>query len=181
MPVELAQYPRAAAYLAQFKDKLQARKYVIEAGRRWYEIWVPQQPSTWAGPKVVLRDIAADPVFWLDTAGTIVNGDCYWIEPRPDVSEEVLWLMLAVGNSSFATAFYDALFNNRLYASRRRFMTQYVEHFPLPSSDDSMSRSIVAAAREAYDLDDDDNLADAKDELDALVWQVFGLTKEVSR
>ena len=38
-------------------------------------------------------------------------------------------LLLAVANSSFITKFYDIAFHNKLYAGRRRFMTQYVKKF----------------------------------------------------
>jgi hypothetical protein len=179
--IDITKYPRTSAYLAQFKEKLTSRRYVIEAGRRWYEIWVPQDPSSWPRPKVVLRDIAEDPVFWLDEEGTVVNGDCYWIEPRPGVSDDTLWLLLAVGNSSFATAFYDHAFNNRLYSSRRRFMTQYVEHFPIPNPQSSISQAIVAAARQAYHVTPSADADRLRGDLDALVWEAFGLAKEVSR
>ncbi|HEV3006796.1 MAG TPA: N-6 DNA methylase, partial [Pirellulales bacterium] len=32
-------------YLLKNKDKLSSRAYVVDAGRAWYEIWVPQDPS----------------------------------------------------------------------------------------------------------------------------------------
>ena len=70
----------------------------------------------------------------MDLDGTIVNGDCYWLAATDDKTTVLLWLALAVGNSSFIEAFYDRRFNNKLYAGRRRFITQYVEHFPIPGS-----------------------------------------------
>ena len=50
-PVDLAEYPRAAAYLQSNHARLASREYVMAGGRRWYEIWVPQRASLWARPK----------------------------------------------------------------------------------------------------------------------------------
>ena len=38
-------------------------------------------------------------------------------------------------------------FNNKLYAGRRRFITQYVEQFPLPDPDREESKTIIALAK----------------------------------
>lgn len=73
--VDLSRYPRAAAYLEQHRDVLEARSYVIAAGRRWYELWVPQDPAAWRSPKLVFPDISEKPVFWMDTDGGVVSGE----------------------------------------------------------------------------------------------------------
>ena len=65
-------------------------------------------------------------------------------------NEDLLWLALAVGNSQFALEFYDHRFNNRLYASRRRFITQYVSEFPIPDPALALSKEIVALAKQVY-------------------------------
>ncbi|MGB2987996.1 MAG: N-6 DNA methylase, partial [Phycisphaerae bacterium] len=52
-PVDLDRYPRAKAYLGSHRERLEKRKYVLDAGRHWYEIWVPQNPDAWAAPKIV--------------------------------------------------------------------------------------------------------------------------------
>ncbi len=136
--IDLAVYPRAAAYLEMHRDRLEGRRYVRDAGRHWYEIWVPQGPAGWASPKIVFPDIAEHPRAFLDETGAVVNGDCYWIAPHPNTADNTntpsprLLLALAVLNSSLATAYYDALYHNKLYAGRRRFITQYVATFPLP-------------------------------------------------
>jgi hypothetical protein len=141
--INLDDYPRTAAYLAKHRPQLESRSYVLEAGRNWYEIWVPQDPASWQYPKLVFRDISEDPVFWLDLDGTIVNGDCYWLLPRDRFNTDVLWLASAVANSRFIEEFYDHSFHNKLYAGRRRFMTQYVERFPLPAPDKPESRRAI--------------------------------------
>ena len=131
--VNLAMYPRSAAYLESQRDTLEGRTYLKTSNRQWFEIWVPQNPTAWGLTKLVFRDIAHDPVFWIDLSGAVVNGDCYWLTPERPTELDLLWLAAAVGNSSFIRRFYDYRFQNKLYAGRRRFMTQYVEQFPLPN------------------------------------------------
>jgi hypothetical protein len=178
--IKLDEFPKARAYLERHRDRLSSRRYVIEGGRQWYEIWVPQHPGDWPKPKIVFPDISEGPRFFLDEAGSIVNGDCYWITPAPGQDARWLPLMLAVANSSLILKYYDAVFGNKLYAGRRRFITQYVQRFPLPRLDHPAAGPIVnlvlqltrpgpvSADRPAIG-----------ERINALVWEAFGLTKEV--
>lgn len=181
-PSDLATYPKASAYLEQHRATLEARTYVIESGRQWYELWVPQDPARWDAPKLVFRDISEQPTFWLDLEGSIVNGDCYWLTSDNPKDTELLWLAAAVANSAFIEAFYDHSFNNKLYAGRRRFITQYVERFPLPDPSLPLSRTIVALAKEVYESIGTSHADSLAARLDELVWEVFGVqTKEACR
>lgn len=180
--VNLDRYPRACAYLEKHRATLEERKYVLEAGRQWYEIWVPQDPESWAAPKLVFRDISEKPTFWIDTEGGIVNGDCYWLTCERAESEHLLWLAAAVANSTFIEAFYDHCFNNKLYAGRRRFITQYVERFPLPNPETSDSRRIVQYAKHLFKSAGTPEADVLARELNQMVWKAFGLpVEEVSR
>ncbi len=179
--VDLSDYPKTRAYLETHRATLEGRTYVIEGGRQWYELWVPQDPESWAAPKLVFKDISERPTFWLDLDGTIVNGDCYWLTcARPDHAP-LLWLAAAVANSTFAEAFYDHRFNNKLYAGRRRFITQYVEQFPLPDPETPLARKIIAEAKAIYDAagSPENEILEAK--LDRMVWEAFGLPVEEVR
>ncbi len=153
-----------------------SRKYVIESGRQWYEIWVPQNPSDWAKPKIVAPDIAENPRFCFDRSRAVVNGDCYWMTLRQGFEPDWLMLVLAVANSSFATRYYDTAFHNKLYSGRRRFMTQYVGKFPLPDLNTPVAQKIVRCVRE---LAANKGARESLDvEVDNLVWEAFGLVKE---
>lgn len=145
--VRLKDYPKAAAYLKSHRQQLAGRKYLIDAKRHWYEIWVAQQPSAWKQPKVVWPDISEHPKFFLDTSGAVVNGDCYWLLLRNGFEEDWLYLILAIANSEIATQYYDTVFCNKLYARRRRFMTQYVADFPLPDIKSKLAQAVVAEAK----------------------------------
>ncbi len=169
--VDLARFPASRAYLEEHRATLEGRSYVIEAGRQWYEIWVPQNPAAWPAPKLVFRDISEQPTFWMDLEGTVVNGDCYWLTGN----EDLLWLALGVANSTFIERFYDRRFNNKLYAGRRRFITQYVEQFPLPDPESSAARQIAAACRELYAAIELGPQPEAERRIDEMVWAAFGL------
>lgn len=173
--VDLSRFPRTRAYLERHRTALTARKYVMESGRNWYEIWVPQNPDLWQAPKLVFRDISERPTFWMDLDGTVVNGDCYWLACARPNQTDLLWLAAAVANSRFIEAFYDHRFNNKLYAGRRRFITQYVEQFPLPDPDTPLAREIVAIAKGIHAAGAGADTAARQAALEPMILEAFGL------
>ena len=65
-------------------------------------------------------------------------------------------------------------FNNKLYAGRRRFMTQYVERFPLPDINSSLAKEIISLTQKLfYNIDENINLK-IYEIIDQLVWESFG-------
>jgi hypothetical protein len=177
IPIDLTAHSGARKYLEQYKDQLQSREYLIESGRKWYEIWVPHVPSDWAFPKIVFPDISEEPKFYLDLSGSIVQGDCYWITLNKGRCEDFLYLMLAVANSTLGTKFYDIMFHNKLYAGRRRFMTQYVRKFPIPKMEKKQKEKLVHCVKQL--VNGSGHTAVLEAECDSLVWEAFGLSKEV--
>jgi adenine-specific DNA-methyltransferase len=175
--IDIDKYPKTKRYLEQNRITLENRKYVIDAGRKWYEIWVPHHPELWAAPKIVFRDISEKPMFWLDASGAIVNGDCYWLTLKPNINPSILYLILAVANSTFIEYFYDTHFNNKLYSGRRRFITQYVEKFPLPDIKSDTSQTIVSLTMSLLSKNSN-ALPDFEEKLDLLVWDSFNTSKK---
>jgi SAM-dependent methyltransferase len=134
-------------YLLDNREKLESRKYVIDAGRAWYELWVPQDPSAWALPKIVFPDISPEPRFFLDETASIVDGNCYWITSNDAADKDLLLLILGIANSALMTRYHDLAFQNRLYSQRRRHLTQYVAEYPLPDRNAPASRRLVEIVR----------------------------------
>lgn len=181
VPLDLSEWPRAANYLEMHRAQLEGRRYVVEAGREWWEIWVPQRPAEWALPKLVFPDISDQPRFSFDCTGSVVNGDCYWLALPTEKDQGLGLLAMAVANSSFGTRFYDQVCGNKLYSGRRRYITQYVERFPLPEPEGPEARKIVELV--GYLLAGDlggAEVAALEGELDQLVWRSFGF-EEVPR
>ena len=177
-PIYIDDFPKSKKYLERHRETLESRKYLIDSGRKWYELWVPQNPAAWSQPKIVFRDISKRPTFWMDLSGAIVNGDCYWLTCSGHERHDLLWLAVSVANSSFIERFYDLKFNNRLYAGRRRFMTQYVENFPLPDPESKTGQEIIRNVKKLFDHMPAGNTEKMEKSLDRLVWRAFGLAFE---
>ena len=171
--INIEDYPKAKEYLLQHYDQLSNRKYVIQANRNWYEIWVPQNPESWKHRKIVFRDISEHPQFWLDTSGAIVNGDCYWIEIQDCVMDDVVYLALAIANSRFIEKYYDVKFNTKLYSGKRRFMSQYVEQFPIPSYTTELAQEAIWIVKQIIAEKNSDVIPDYKEKLDCIVDKLF--------
>lgn len=173
-------FPGAAAYLESHRTRLAGRKYVIDAGREWFEIWVPQRPAEWVLPKLVFPDISEFPRFAVDQSGAIVNGTCYWaLAPKDD---DLLRVLLGVANSSLGQRFYDLACGNRLYAGRRRYMTQYVDSFPVPEPSRETARlsELVDELMHASGLTTHD-IRNQEDAVDLQVLRAFGLPEDAIR
>ncbi len=174
--ININNYPISKRYLEKNKEKLAGREYVIKANRKWFEIWVPQNPSLWEQPKIIFRDIAKEPTFWMDNEGTIVNGDCYWMLCDNDkMPSDILWLVLAVANSKFIEDFYDIKFQNKLYSNRRRFITQYVEQFPVPNPNEKKAQTLISLAKECYKEKRCEQRSILENEINELVWSIFNV------
>lgn len=174
-PVQLDDYPRSKDYLNQYEQRLSGRKYLIEAGREWFEIWVPHRATDWSSEKIVWPDISEEPRFFLDFSGSVVNGDCYWIKLKEGQSVDWLYLILGVANSRVALQFYDYRFHNKLYGRRRRFMTQYVKQFPLPDIESSISQQIIQTVKQIVISKSDDERNRLEPRIEELVHQAFGV------
>lgn len=173
--VNLDNYPNAKKYLEGHFEQLNKRNYLKNANRNWYEIWVPQNPDAWSDRKIIFRDIAEKPQFWLDETGAVVNGDCYWIDIKSSVNKELIYLALAIANSSFIEKFYDIKFNNKLYSGKRRFQSQYVEQFPIPYMFSDLAIETVDLVKKiiaTHKIKDSD-----KKKIDDLVFAMFNCQK----
>lgn len=178
--VDLSPYPRAKAYLESHRRRLEGRKYVLAAGRLWYEVWVPQDPAGWGPPKIVFPDISAEPRFYLDDNGFLVNGDCYWISLHPNAPRDLLYLLLGLANSSLMSRFHDLVFNNKLYSGRRRYITQYVADYPYPSPESEPAAELASVVRQIIDGaklgEDAGKIRQLETLADSLAHRAFGLS-----
>lgn len=172
------EYPLSKKYLSEHRTALESRKYLIKAGKLWYEHWVSPSASVWGTKKIVFRDIVEKPTFWIDDSGAIVNGDCYWMCTEDNLGQpDIMWLLVAVANTSFIETYFDLAFNNKLYGNKRRFMTQYVEKFPLPDPKGAHSKKLINLAKLRAQTDNVTEQAELELEIDFLVHEAFGVKK----
>ena len=173
----LAAYPRMAAFFEHHQEVLRARSYVTKSGRQWYELWVPQRPLLWQYPKLVFPDISPEPRFYYDEGGYIVNGNCYWIVATTKRERELLDLLQGIANSRIMTTYHDLMFRNKLYSGRRRYMTQYVENYPILAVDSSAAQTIIRLVRQMREQPDTGTARVLEDAVAA----GFGFAEEGSR
>lgn len=174
--IDIDNYPKAKNYLNAHKKQLSSRTYVIKAGRKWFEIWVPQQPRLWAKPNLVFPDISEIPKFYFNVEGAIVNGNCYWISSEDTGSIDLLLLIQGIANSKVIAKYHDLRFNNRLYAGRRRYFTQYVENYPLPDPNSKEAKDIIAIVKELNAASKTNNPVDSlENKLNTLVLKAYGI------
>ncbi|WP_041639364.1 Eco57I restriction-modification methylase domain-containing protein [Anoxybacillus flavithermus] len=146
--INLEEFPRAKNYLESHKERLAGRTYVLKANRNWYEIWVPHDPSLWDKPKIIFPDISSEPKFFYEDKGSIVDGNCYWIIPKKKNDNDILFLIMGICNSKFMSKYHDIAFQNKLYAGRRRYLTQYVNKYPIPNPESIYSKEIISLVKE---------------------------------
>ena len=84
--VELDEMPNIAFWFEKNKPQLAGRKYVLEAGRNWYEIWVPQKVGYFTAPyKIVTPDFSTHNRYALDTKNYWCGGNAFMIVPKRQV------------------------------------------------------------------------------------------------
>lgn len=173
--VDINKYPRAKKYFLQHEQKLKSRKYLIEAGRQWFELWVSHRPDQWGYPKLVFPDISLTPRFYFDEDARIVNGNCYWIVATKGEDIERLLLIQGIANSKLMTKYHDLVFNNKLYSGRRRYFTQYVERYPLPDFYSPIAKEIISIVKRLNQSNDKAIVSELETQLEIKVAEAFGV------
>lgn len=173
--IDISKYPKAKKYFQLHEERLRSRKYLIDAGREWFEIWVPHRPDHWSLPKLVFPDISLTPRFYFDKGGKIVNGNCYWIVVENENDIDKLLLIQGVANSKLMTKYHDLVFNNKLYSGRRRYFTQYVEKYPLPDYTSSVAKQIIEIVKKLNETNDKEIINELELKLEIKVAESFGV------
>ncbi len=136
-PVDLDEYPNAKEYLESHYEQLAGRSYLEDAGRDWYECWVPQHPDYFdVENKIVTPEMAPGNSFAIDTAGFFCIGSCYSIlltEESPVLYRYLLGLL----NSDLVEFYLKADSSTQLYADRFRYNKSYIENLPVLYADPS--------------------------------------------
>jgi type I restriction-modification system DNA methylase subunit len=137
VPMDLSNYPKIENYLLNNKKKLEARHYVIEAGKRWYEIWNPRDPEWFDRPKIVTPNLSRHNNFAYDD-GIMLHGiryyyyldhDCYGIILSSNNKADHLYL-LGLLNSKILE-FYIKHISPYCAGKYFRYMTGYLEELPI--------------------------------------------------
>ncbi len=169
--VEIDAYPAVKAYLEPMRKRLEQR--ATSHLHPWYEL---QQPQTgiyedFSKPKVVWPDIAPRPTFAFENSGEFIDCTLFTI-PVAD------HYFLGVLNSQVSEFFYLQI-SSTIQQNFIRFKTQYVSRIPIPEPSADQRAAIEALVRKLLDAaGQGPQVAAWEAELNALVYQVYGLTEE---
>jgi hypothetical protein len=60
-----------------------------------------------------------------------------------ETERQLLLLVEGVCNSDVMVKYHDLCFNNKLYSGRRRYLSQYIEKYPVPDPNSNIAKEIV--------------------------------------
>ncbi len=178
VPIDLEVFPRAKDYLEANRPQLEGRNYLLQAARRWYEIWVHQSPSDFKKPKLVTPDISSSNRFAIDSKGFFVNGTCFYVILK-DKSDLSYYSVLGLLNSKIIEYFHKTTSGNSLYAKRFRYWTSYIGSYPMPKRLFSSSELQSELAYNVFHILEDTTDRDRvhlERENDLLCYELFELT-----
>ncbi|MFQ6039778.1 MAG: Eco57I restriction-modification methylase domain-containing protein [Candidatus Poribacteria bacterium] len=185
IPIQLGKYPQAASYLLSNRDVLERRTYLLECGRKWYEIWVHQSPSDFARKyKLVTPDITTQNNFALDTNGYFCLGSCFVILLKDETAENYKY-MLGILNSKALEYFHKRNSSTSIYAGRYRYWTSYMKDYPIISLSSEKAKSGNIGSQIINQVDDilraishnrQGDVEDLEARLNELVYELYGLT-----
>lgn len=179
IPIELEAYPYVKEYLETNRPRLESRKYLLESGRRWYEIWVHQSPSDFNRRKIVTPDISTCNRFALDDKRFYVNGTCFYLI-LTDESDVSYYSILGLLNSKVIEYFHKVANGNSLYAKRFRYWSSYISAYPVPSRLLNSSDLRLLIAQNVGRLlvtDKNDERMDLEEKNNRLCYELFNLTE----
>ena len=175
IPVNLNDIPKIALWFKKNKAQLAGRKYVLEAGRRWYEIWVPQKVSRFTMPyKIVTPDFSTHNQYALDTNGYWCGGNAFMIIPENQDKNWVLYL-LGLMNSSVLEYFHKKASSTFIYAGRYRYTATAIKKYPIPQPGDTEQKQVASIVKKLIRNPFDTNLFD---KLDSLIAHIYKFSKK---
>jgi hypothetical protein len=164
-----ATYPAVYDHLKQYEQALRVRQ---DQGRWWWELRACAYYAEFEKPKIVFPDIAPFPQFAFDTMNAYLGNTAYIIP----IENQAL---LAYLNSPVTHYFYGNL-STQIRGGYFRFIYQYVSQLPIPTPPAALRDRIAALARACLEAakDHPDRLPALEAELNALVYQAYGLDEE---
>lgn len=196
-PVDLDDYPNAKEYLEEHYEQLAGRSYLEDAGRKWYECWVPQHPDYFdVDNKIITPEMAPGNSFALDTTGFFCIGSCYSVLLEEE-SPLLYRYLTGFLNSDLVEFYLKADSSTQLYADRFRYNKSYIENLPVlyadPSTIDDGSVDSVTDPASVEEImayisslvnrlgEDSVKPEPVEEKINELTYQMFDITEEEKR
>lgn len=171
-PIE--RYPAIQAYLAQFREALEQRDGVSDGGLcPWYALSRSRSENKWAfeRPKIIYPDIAKLCDFAYDDKGLYGGNTVYFI-PTGDL------VLLGLLNSQVLQFFYRQI-SSMIQQNYMRFFSSYLGQVPISPVISAQRAAIESLVRKLLDTSGQGPQVEGwEQELNALVYEVYGLTAE---
>jgi hypothetical protein len=189
-------FPNTFAYLTENKGYLEEREHGRMRGANWHAYIYPKNIEVMSALKILVPDIADRASFALDETGEYAFTSGYGITLKDGVAESPKYI-LGLLNSSVLD-FYLKRVSTTLRGGFFRYFTQFVEQLPIrpidfaDPADAARHARMVALVERMLDLHKrlaaartpdekvrlERQIAATDREIDALVYELYGLTEE---
>jgi len=172
--IAIETYPAVLRYLSGFREQLAERWEPSHGQCEWYELRPCEYYAEFEKPKIVWPDIAKKPQFSYDRTGAY-GGNTMYILPTDDLH------LLGLLNSSVVAFFYTQI-SSTVRGDYLRFIATYMEQVPIPQPSPAQRAAIESLVRKLLDAHHvpgtSRDTSEWEQELNALVYEVYGLTEE---
>jgi hypothetical protein len=177
LPINLEDYPITAAYLKSHRTTLNKRSYVTAAGRKWYEIWVTQNPLFFKRSyKIMTPDFAPGNTFAIDTNGFYLGTSAMSVILN-DQNEMFNYYILGLLNSKLYEFFHKFNASTFIYSGRFRYWSSYMAKYPIydyrkEGDQNFLCKEIACIAK---GLSSENSPYKLEKALDEKVYQLYGI------
>ncbi len=169
--INIEHYPAIETYLEPFRELLERR--ATSSNHTWYELQQPQMGifPQFERPKIIYQEIATYQAFAFVEEAIFTNNKCFFI-PTTEL------YLLAILNSKVGWFFLGNAVS-KLQGGAYAMQSSYVGQFPVPEPTPDQRAAIETLVRRILDArGQGPQVAAWEAELNALVYQVYGLTAE---
>jgi hypothetical protein len=159
-------YPAIAKHLLPFKNQAEKR---TDKGDFWWELRACDYYSEFAKPKVMLPDISIRCEALIDNSKGYYSVNTAYIIPGLTYSD------LGILNSRLTLFFYSNL-TQTIRGGYFRFIRQYLEQIPIVKT--NVLEEIVLKVIKEKELNPSTDTTVLENQIDQLVYQLYGLTEE---
>lgn len=179
-PIDLDNYPNVKKYLETYRSQLEARMYLQESDRKWFEIWVHQSPEDFRQRKLVTPDISTHNRFALDNGDFFINGTCFYVI-LGDKSDASYLSVLGLLNSTVMEYYHKTTSGNALYSKRYRYWSSYIGSYPIADKllhPSELRSKIIRNVARLLASNNADERKSLEEENDRLCYALFDLTQD---
>ncbi len=158
-----------ANHLEQYKERAEQR---YDQGEYWWELRACSYYDVFEKDKIIFTEIATTGQFTIDTDNQFLDATGYMIDNN---SKQLVGIL----NSKLWTYLF-ALISSEIRGGYLRWKRQYLMDMPLPDSFENNKelRSLVDQILTAKEEDPETDTSELEEEIDQLVYELYGLSEE---